>query len=140
MESFSGGSSSKGIMEAISAHRKTLEAAHGPAVSRKLLQKVRSDVTRVKVEIEKGRLVQALADASKLDGTVEKAPDAIKKVAAEAAEAIAEAVSRELDELEGMISAGDGKDAARELSALARACKGSKFEARANELLEKARA
>jgi hypothetical protein len=129
-----------GLEEAVLEAKKALNAEHGPSVKRSVLWKAQAGVKSVEATLAKDGPAKALPEACKLETSVAKEPEAIKAMATAEKEKVLEAVKTQLDAAEQKIGSGDMKGAKSILSPLVGVLKGTDYEARAKELLEKTKA
>lgn len=138
MQRWQGGQSSKTLMEAVAAHKKTLNAQFGASLSRGTLKKIDEDGKKISASIEKGNLAAAAADLKKLEKSVTgkdgKIPEGLKPRVEKVQSALTGAIGAVLDEVEGMIGSGDAAGAKKSLAKVAAAAKGTSAEARVKEL------
>jgi hypothetical protein len=139
-DSFTGGRSAKTLMKMVKAARNVLTAEHGDGVARKDLRRIRDGGAEIGERIAGGELAKAFAQLRKLSSWAETKPEAIRRELASIEEKTIEAGTKRLDELEAMIARGASREAARELRPLARALGGTKLQARAEELVGRAKA
>ena len=138
VQGWSGGQSSKTIMEVVKEYRRTLTREHGKAVSRKTWNAVtrdgRGDVAEA---LQDDDFASALRTVDKLAKKYDDEPDALRAKVDELKVMTLQAASARLDELQTRVAQGDSR-ASRDLRPLARALKGTDLEERVNRLLEEA--
>lgn len=129
-------------MKAVLEAKDALNKEHGASVKRSTLKKVRESVKAVEATLAnpKGGVAPALADLHKLQASIVKESDGIKKETKAVEEKLLEAAKAQLDDAETKIGAGDAKGANAILGQLGPQLKGTEFEARVKELQDKAKA
>jgi len=134
-----GGAAAKSLMEQIDAQKKVLNSAHGPSLSRAALTKVNTEGKRITEALAKAGVAKSMADYRKLEQSIAKQPDSLKKQLEPVLAAITDAATKTLDEAEGLIGSGDLAGAKKLLDKLGRSLDGTSLEARMKELTAKAK-
>jgi hypothetical protein len=140
MHFWSGGQSSKSIMEVVELQKRALNEKYGPSVKRSDLAKFSEDAKDTRTMLaEKGvaKALPELASLLKKWGSKGKVFEERSKILED--EVMLKA-GEELDAIEAKIEAGDLADAKKALTPLARALKKTGLEERANALLERTKA
>lgn len=138
MQRFSGGQSAKTLMEAVATQKKVLNSEHGPSLSRGTLTKVNAETKRITGALEKAGVAKSMADYRKLEKSLAKEGDAIKKKIEPVLDAIVEAATKDLDEADAQLGAGEVGEAKKILGKLgSKTLAGTSLEARYKELMDK---
>lgn len=140
MFNWSGGQSSKSIMEEVEIQKKALNDKYGPSVKRSDLEKFAEDAKDTRAILAEKGVTKALPELAKLLKKWEgqgKVFDERSKVLQD--EVMAKA-GEELDAAEKLIDEGDLSAAKKALGPLARALKKTDLEERANTLLDRTKA
>lgn len=140
LQRWSGGQSTKTIMEAVLAHKKTLNAAHGPSLSRPVVKKFDVDAKRILDALPKAGAAKSLTEFTKVVKSLGKDAVAMKPKTDKVLATILEAVTAELDDAEAKLAAADVPGAKKILDKFSSALKGTELEGRVKELLAKAKA
>ena len=141
MQRFPGGQSAKTLMEAALAQKKVLNAAHGPSLSRTTLAKVSAESKRIAGALEKSGVAKSMADYRKLERSLAKEGDGVKKKLEPVLDAIVEAAAKQLDDAEALVGTGDLPGAKKILDKIgSKSLDGTTLEGRFKELLVKATA
>ena len=140
MQRFSGGQSSKSIMEAVSEQTKVLNEKYGPSLSRPVIRDFREDSKKVLDALEKAGAGKALTEFRKIVKGLKKNAEAMKPITDKVEATIMEAVTKELDDAEAKLDEGDVNGAKKILGKLVSPLKGTDLEARAKALVEKSKA
>ena len=129
-----GGKPAKDIMEGVLAQKKVLNAEHGPSLSRATLAKVTTEAKRISGALEKSGVTKSMADYRKLEKSLAKEGDAIRKKIEPVLAAILDAATKLLDEADGLAESGDAAGAKKLLDKLGRSLDGTDLEARVRDL------
>jgi hypothetical protein len=132
-----GGHAAKEIMEGVLAQRKVLNQAHGPSISRTLLTKVTAEVKRISGMVEKDGPAKAMGEIRKLEKSLAKEPESLRKRLEPVQTAAVDAATKLLDDAEAKIGAGDLPGAKKILDKFGRAFDGTDIESRVKELVAK---
>ena len=132
-----GGHSPKSIMEGVAAQRKVLNAAHGAGVSRAVLAKVTNETRRILEGVAKDGVAKSMTDYRALEKSVAGESETLRKKLEPVLESLIEAATKQLDDAEAKLSAGDAAGAKKILDKLGRSLKGTSLEQRANDLVAK---
>jgi len=138
MDKIQGGFGMGALVEKVEACKKTLNGQYGKSVSRKDLEKVNKQASKIRDDLADGDFAKAFTGIKALDKSVEKSPDAVKALAGKVSEEAIELAGKRLDEAEAMVES-DAKGAEKILAPLARALKGTSLESRVVELVAKAK-
>lgn len=130
IQHWSGGQSSKSIIEAVEVARATLEEAHGEGLSRKELRKLDRTEEKAAEAVEKQDYAKAI---KLLDKAAKDAPEVLQPRIKEARDGVIEAAGKAIDEAE---STEDAREAKRTLRRLRTKLKGTGLEPRVEQLLE----
>jgi hypothetical protein len=140
MQRWSGGQSSKTIIEAVTEHKKTLAKEHGPSLSRSVLAKFRQQATVVRETLAKYGVAKAMTKFRTLERFAGKYGETMQGKAAELGEELMDAARADLDKAESLIEAGDTMGAKKILTPLRSALRVTDLAALVKELMEKASA
>jgi len=139
MTAFKGSQAAGYVMDEVTKARKVLTASYGKGIARKKYRKIRETQDQIKKDAADGNFAKAVGDVMKLEKSTVKFATVHTMIVAFRGEIVGMA-GKHLDELEALIGRGEKKAAAKELGPLTRALKGTDLEARAAELLAKAKA
>jgi hypothetical protein len=139
LQRWSGGQGTKTIMEAVLAHKKTLNDAHGPSLSRPVVKKFDADAKRLLEAMPKAGVAKTLTEFNKTVKSLGKDAVAMKPKTDKVLATILEEVTKELDDAEAKLGAADVPGAKKILDKLAPGLKGTDLESRVKELLAKAK-
>ncbi|MGQ0614544.1 MAG: hypothetical protein ACT4PV_12485 [Planctomycetaceae bacterium] len=139
LQSWSGGQSSKTIMEAVKVHRKALDKQYGEGPSRKTFTLVREKQADIRQDLADGKLDKAVAGQKALATKMAKQPEAVQALIAKTQAEILEVAGKQLDEAEAKVAAGEGNSIVNALSKLAALLRDTTLADRANTLLAKAK-
>lgn len=140
MQRWSGGQGAGTIMEAVTAAKKTLNAAKGPSLSRPVLKKFDADAKKLTDGMEKAGVAKTLSEFQRVVKSLGKDAVAMKPRTDKVLAVILEAATKDLDDAEASLGAGDPAAAKKILDKLVPALKGTDLEARGKELLAKVKA
>ena len=135
-----GGKSVKEIMEGVLTQKKVLNAAHGPSVSRTVLAKVKADTKRIVDALPKDGVAKSMAEYRKLEKSLAKEGDALKKRLEPVLAAVLEAATRLLDDAEALAGTGDTAGAKKIADRFGRSLDGTDLESRVKDLVAKLKA
>jgi hypothetical protein len=138
MKGFLGGQSSKMLIEEIGIAKAALNKDHGASIKRSTLQKYEAALKDVEASLTKEGAAKAMEAFRKLDASLGKDAASLQARGKKVEEAILAGATKQLDDAEAKIKAGDAKAAVAVLKPLAPALKGTALEARTKDLLAKA--
>jgi len=140
MQRFQGGQSAKGLMEAVSAAKATLNTKFGPSISRSVIKKFDGEAKKITDGLEKAGAAKSLGEFNKLVKAMGKDAASIKARTDKVLAVLIEAATKDLDEAAAKLDSADVPGAKKILDKLAPVLKGTDLEARAQELVAKAKA
>ena len=139
MVRFSGGQSSKTIMEAVAVQTKVLNEKFGPSKSRVVIRKIDADSKKLLDAMPKAGIAKSMTDYTKIVKSLGKEAEAYKDRTDKLLAAIVEDAAKQLDDAESKLGEGDVAGAKKILGKIGSSLKGTDLEARAKELADKAK-